>query len=248
MISDDSFDWFVALVAERRRLPIRDANKERILSRNALAFLGLRHPLQMLPLLLFELAWKTIFVLAVALPLWRAGAIDPATRETALESLFGVILVPITGAVLGALVYVTTSLQPALHALVQGLGGGGLRYAVTLERILRTCRPPSHSGSAAVPTPEPDAGPPAVRVAGLTFRYGPRARPILDDFSTRLGIAATPDQICVGGGAKQILFLALMATVEDRPAAAPCTNRRVDGPMGERMHLMPLHRPSQRCT
>ncbi|GIJ11455.1 ATP-binding cassette domain-containing protein [Micromonospora andamanensis] len=91
-----------------------------------------------------------------------------------------------TGAVLGALVYVTTSLQPALHALVQGLGGGGLRYAVTLERILRTCRPPSHSGSAARPTPEPAGDCPAVRVANLTFRYGPRARPILADFSMEL--------------------------------------------------------------
>ncbi|TNH24048.1 ABC transporter ATP-binding protein, partial [Micromonospora orduensis] len=42
------------------------------------------------------------------------------------------------GAVLGALIYVSTGLQPALHTLVQGIGGGGLRYVVTLENILRT--------------------------------------------------------------------------------------------------------------
>ncbi|SCL23769.1 ATP-binding cassette, subfamily C [Micromonospora pallida] len=93
------------------------------------------------------------------------------------------------GAVLGALVYVSTGLQPALRALVQGVGGGGLRYVVTLERILRTSPP-----DARVPRPAPaDAGPraasashPALRVRRLTFRYGPRARPVLTDFSLTL--------------------------------------------------------------
>ena len=37
---------------------------------------------------------------------------------------------------------------------------------------------------------------------------------IQHDYSTRLNITCGHDQICVGGGAKQILFLALMATVE----------------------------------
>lgn len=35
------------------------------------------------------------------------------------------------------------------------------------------------------------------------------------DFKTRLDIDCTLDQICVGGGAKQILFIAFMATVEE---------------------------------
>ncbi|WP_417280748.1 aspartate transaminase [Celeribacter sp.] len=35
------------------------------------------------------------------------------------------------------------------------------------------------------------------------------------DFKTRLGIDCALDDICVGGGAKQILFVALMATVEE---------------------------------
>lgn len=38
---------------------------------------------------------------------------------------------------------------------------------------------------------------------------------IQHDFSTRLGIECSLDQICVGGGAKQILFVAMMATVEE---------------------------------
>src|SRR3954469_20226754 len=39
-------------------------------------FLGIRYPLQMLPALLFELAWKIIWTIAVGVPLWGAGRID----------------------------------------------------------------------------------------------------------------------------------------------------------------------------
>lgn len=38
---------------------------------------------------------------------------------------------------------------------------------------------------------------------------------IIDDFQKRLGISYGDNEICVGGGAKQILFLALMASVEN---------------------------------
>lgn len=40
-------------------------------------------------------------------------------------------------------------------------------------------------------------------------------RAIQSDFERRLGVRGGLDQICVGGGAKQVLFLALMATVEE---------------------------------
>jgi hypothetical protein len=62
---------------------------------SAMAAIGVRYPLQMLPLLLFELLWKTIWLVALALPLWRAGHIDPETMETVRACLMGVILCPL---------------------------------------------------------------------------------------------------------------------------------------------------------
>lgn len=62
---------------------------------SALALLGLRHPLRMLPLLLFEIAWKAIWLLVVALPLWRAHAMDPDTLETAYECLMAAVFVAV---------------------------------------------------------------------------------------------------------------------------------------------------------
>lgn len=56
-----------------------------------LALLGLRYPLRMLPLLLFELVWKATWLLAVALPLWSAQQIDANTAETIKACLMGVI-------------------------------------------------------------------------------------------------------------------------------------------------------------
>ena len=60
---------------------------------SALAVLGLRHPLKMLPLLFFELAWKAIWLLVVAAPLWSAHRMDPDTLETAYECLMAVVFV-----------------------------------------------------------------------------------------------------------------------------------------------------------
>jgi hypothetical protein len=60
-----------------------------------LAALGIRYPLRMLPLLFFELAWKSIWVLAIGLPLWSAGQLDPGTRETMKACLMGMVLFPL---------------------------------------------------------------------------------------------------------------------------------------------------------
>lgn len=59
---------------------------------SVLAILGIRYPLQMLPVLLFELVWKIIWALAVGLPMWSADQMDAQTLGTAQDCLFGVVL------------------------------------------------------------------------------------------------------------------------------------------------------------
>jgi hypothetical protein len=56
------------------------------------AGLGIRYPMQMLPLLLFELVWKTIWLSTVALPLWSANRIDADTLESVPSILMGLVL------------------------------------------------------------------------------------------------------------------------------------------------------------
>lgn len=61
----------------------------------ALAFLGLRYPLQMLPLLMFELAWKAIWLFSFGLPQRLAGQLPPTFAEDFPAITFGVILMPL---------------------------------------------------------------------------------------------------------------------------------------------------------
>jgi hypothetical protein len=58
---------------------------------SVLAVLGLRYPLQMLPLMLFELIWKTIWLLAVALPMQLRGQIDADVAGSVFDCATGVI-------------------------------------------------------------------------------------------------------------------------------------------------------------
>ncbi|MGA2746454.1 MAG: hypothetical protein ABSE44_17295 [Candidatus Sulfotelmatobacter sp.] len=61
----------------------------------ATAALGLRYPVQMLPVLLFELAWKAIYLVAFALPLWSAHQITAAVAEDIQAVAMVVILIPL---------------------------------------------------------------------------------------------------------------------------------------------------------
>ena len=60
-----------------------------------LAALGLRYPLKMLPVLLFELVWKTIWILSFGLPLWRKGMLTGDFADTMFNCLFSVLLIPL---------------------------------------------------------------------------------------------------------------------------------------------------------
>ena len=46
-----------------------------------MALLGLIHPLRMLPIMLFTVGYKSIWLLIVAYPLWRAGALAGSPEE-----------------------------------------------------------------------------------------------------------------------------------------------------------------------
>ena len=60
-----------------------------------LAVLGIRYPLQMIPLLLFELLWKVLWIAAIGFPLWRAGALAGGEAQTMFDNLLGLVLVPL---------------------------------------------------------------------------------------------------------------------------------------------------------
>jgi hypothetical protein len=76
-------------------LAMRGSTTSLLAAVSVLAALGLRYPLQMLPLLLFELVWKSIWLIAVALPLWSAHQLDADTLESVQACLMGIVIFPI---------------------------------------------------------------------------------------------------------------------------------------------------------
>lgn len=118
------------------------------------------------------------------------------------------------GTIAGALVYLTQGLLPALKSLVDGLGAGGLRLVVTLDRLIE-----------AGECPGPDPSTISRRIphghdlvlAGVTFCYGRHAEPVVKALS--LVIPEGEHLVMVGpsGAGKSTLAGLLAAThVPDR--------------------------------
>lgn len=62
---------------------------------SVLSILGLRYPLQMLPLLLFEVTWKAAWLLTVALPHWTRGQWNQGLASTTFAVSLVVIFLPL---------------------------------------------------------------------------------------------------------------------------------------------------------
>ncbi len=68
-----SFVWY-RLLFESADLPVQQGLARSMLAALALlSLLGVRYPIQMLPLMIYEVAWKTIWLLLIALRAWLAG-------------------------------------------------------------------------------------------------------------------------------------------------------------------------------
>lgn len=82
------------LIRPPEKLPHMNAVVRSVLGAvSLLAVLGMRYPLKMLPLLFFELLWKSIWILAFGLRLWSANKLDENTKATLNDCIFGIILV-----------------------------------------------------------------------------------------------------------------------------------------------------------
>lgn len=86
-------------------------------------FLGIRYPLQMLPVLLFELGWKLIWTAVVVVPLWRADQLDSATLEVFYACLVVLIVVAVIPWRYVVTHYVTKPGDPWRSAATRSDGG-----------------------------------------------------------------------------------------------------------------------------
>jgi hypothetical protein len=66
-----------------------------LIALSLLCFLGLRYPVRMLPILLFEIGWKLIWLTVIAVPLLTEDSIDPATLSVLFACLWIVIVIAV---------------------------------------------------------------------------------------------------------------------------------------------------------
>jgi len=83
-----------------------------LVAMSVLSFLGLRYPIKLLPILLFEIGWKFIWVSVVVLPLWISGELDQATAEIFYSCLVVLIVVAVVPWRYVVTHYVTTPGDP----------------------------------------------------------------------------------------------------------------------------------------
>jgi hypothetical protein len=84
------------LIQDARSLPVMEGVVTCLLTAmSLLAFLGLRYPVRMLPILLFEVTWKVIWVAAVAIPHLVSDDLNAEGREVLFSCSFLVIIIAV---------------------------------------------------------------------------------------------------------------------------------------------------------
>ena len=87
--------WPVVL-QDARSLPVMEGVVACLLTAmSLLAFLGLRYPTRMLPILLFEVAWKVIWIGAVAIPHLVDNDLNAEARGLLFNCSFVVVIVAV---------------------------------------------------------------------------------------------------------------------------------------------------------
>ncbi|WP_432147155.1 ATP-binding cassette domain-containing protein, partial [Streptomyces sp. bgisy084] len=156
------------------------------------------------------------------------------------------------GAVLGALAYLTQSLLPALHTLMNALGSAGTRLLVVLDRLTTgpgpAPEPPAApAATAQEPAPHVPAPPdgPHVELRAVTFAYGPAAQPVLHDLD--LTVAPGEHLVVVGpsGIGKSTLTALVAGLLEPGHGEIHVAGRPVRAPSGTDPSLLRVLIPQQ---
>ncbi len=84
------------LLLDHESWGLAEGTKECLLiAMSVLALLGIRYPQRMLPVLLFEVSWKLLWLGVVALPLWSDNRLEGATRTQAGAVLWVVLIIAV---------------------------------------------------------------------------------------------------------------------------------------------------------
>lgn len=85
------------LLPGARELPLYEGVTVCLLTAlSLLALLGLRHPVKLLPVLVFETVWKLLWLSIVALPQALAGTMDAATTEVMVNCSLVIVYLVVT--------------------------------------------------------------------------------------------------------------------------------------------------------
>lgn len=86
-----SFVWYQLLFESGDWTVTRGLAKSMLAALALLSLLGVRYPIQMLPLMIYEVTWKTVWLLLIALRSWLANKWTPDI-EALFTDCIGIVL------------------------------------------------------------------------------------------------------------------------------------------------------------